>query len=81
MAWPSKVSKSVSQKDAAKQGLRRVLQAVVYGLKAYFPDTFEAELRSWGFWQESYQAARAVCQSLDVARSDASRPRAFRKWL
>ena len=50
----AKVSKSVSQKDAAKLELRRVLQAVVYALKANFPDTFEAELRSWGFRKESY---------------------------
>ena len=49
-----KVSKSVSQKDTAKLELRRVLQAVVYALKANYPDTFEAELRSWGFRKESY---------------------------
>ena len=49
-----KVSKSVSQKDVAKQELRKGLQAVVYALKANFPDTFEAELRSWGFLKESY---------------------------
>ena len=49
-----KVSKSVSQKDTAKLELRRVLQAVIYALKANFPDTFEAELRSWGFRKESY---------------------------
>ncbi|WP_035568038.1 hypothetical protein [Hymenobacter sp. IS2118] len=49
-----KVSKSVSRKDAAKGELRKVLQAVVYALKANFPDTFEAELRSWGFRKESY---------------------------
>lgn len=49
-----KVSKSVSQKDAAKLELRKVLQAVVYALKANFPDTFEAELRVWGFRKESY---------------------------
>ncbi|MGY3090220.1 hypothetical protein ACVWYF_003275 [Hymenobacter sp. UYAg731] len=49
-----KVSKSVSQKDTAKLELRRVLQAVVYALKANFPETFEAELRSWGFRKESY---------------------------
>ena len=49
-----KVSKSVSQKDTAKQELRKVLQAVVYALKANYPDTFEAELRSWGFQKESY---------------------------
>ena len=49
-----KVSKSVSQKDTAKLELRKVLQAVVYALKANYPDTFEAELRSWGFRKESY---------------------------
>jgi hypothetical protein len=49
-----KVSKSVSQKDTAKLELRKVLQAVVYALKANFPDTFEAELRAWGFLKESY---------------------------
>jgi hypothetical protein len=48
------VSKSVSQKDTAKLELRKVLQAVVYALKANFPDTFEAELRAWGFRKESY---------------------------
>ncbi|GAB2868799.1 hypothetical protein [Hymenobacter ruber] len=48
------VSKSVSKKDVAKLELRKVLQAVVYALKANFPDTFEAELRSWGFRKESY---------------------------
>ena len=49
-----KVSKSVSQKDTAKLELRKVLQAVVYGLKANYPDTFEAELRAWGFRKETY---------------------------
>jgi hypothetical protein len=49
-----KVSKSVSQKDTAQLEMRKVLQAVAYALKANFPDTFEAELRSWGFRKESY---------------------------
>jgi hypothetical protein len=49
-----KVSKSVSQKDTAKLELRKVLQAMIYALKANFPDTFEAELRAWGFRKESY---------------------------
>ena len=49
-----KVSKSVSQKGTAKLELRRVLQAVVYGLKTMLLDTFEAELRNWGFRKESY---------------------------
>lgn len=49
-----KVSKSVSRKDKAKLELRKVLQAVVYALKANYPDTFEAELRAWGFRKESY---------------------------
>ncbi len=48
------VTRSVSQKDAGKKELRRVLQAVVYALKANYPNTFEAELRTWGFRKESY---------------------------
>ncbi|WP_262489848.1 hypothetical protein [Hymenobacter terrenus] len=44
----------MGQKDVAKQELRKVLQAVVYALKANFPDTFEAELRTWGFRKENY---------------------------
>ncbi|MDO7845953.1 hypothetical protein Q5H92_06265 [Hymenobacter sp. M29] len=50
----AQVSKSVSQKDTAKLELRRVLQAVVYGLKANYPDTFEAELRDCCLRKESY---------------------------
>ncbi|GAB3740422.1 hypothetical protein GCM10027594_20400 [Hymenobacter agri] len=45
---------ATGQKDTAKLELRKVLQAVVYALKANYPDTFEAELRSWGFRKESY---------------------------
>ncbi|WP_277881397.1 hypothetical protein [Hymenobacter cyanobacteriorum] len=44
----------MSQKDTAKLELRKVLQAVVYAPKANYPDTFEAELRAWGFRKESY---------------------------
>jgi len=49
-----KVTKSVSKKDEAKKELRRVLQAVVYALRANFPDTYVAELRAWGFRKVSY---------------------------
>jgi hypothetical protein len=49
-----KVTKSVSKKDEAKKELRRVLQAVVYALRANFPDTYAAELRAWGFRKTSY---------------------------
>jgi len=49
-----KVTKSVSKKDEAKKELRRVLQAVVYALRANFPDTYAAELRAWGFRKVSY---------------------------
>ena len=44
----------MSQKDTATLEQRRVLQAVVYALKASYPDTFEAELCSWDFRKESY---------------------------
>ncbi|MDO7876101.1 hypothetical protein Q5H93_15260 [Hymenobacter sp. ASUV-10] len=48
------VTKSVSKKDEAKKELRRVLQAVVYALRANFPDIYAAELRAWGFRKVSY---------------------------
>ena len=33
--------------DTARLQLRKGLQAVVYALKANYPDTFEAKLRAW----------------------------------
>jgi hypothetical protein len=48
------VTKSVSKKDEAKKELRKVLQAIIYALRANFPDTYEAELRAWGFRKVSY---------------------------
>jgi hypothetical protein len=48
------VSHKVSKKDEAKKTLRKALQAIIYLLKANYPDTFESELRAWGFRKESY---------------------------
>ncbi|MBC7449492.1 MAG: hypothetical protein H7330_15685 [Hymenobacteraceae bacterium] len=48
------VSHKVSRKDEAKKTVRKALQAIIFLLKANYPDTFEAELRQWGFRKESY---------------------------
>jgi hypothetical protein len=48
------VSHKVSKKDAAKKDVLKTLRAIIYLLKANYPDTFEAELRLWGFRKESY---------------------------
>jgi hypothetical protein len=48
------VSHKVSKKDEAKQAVVKTLRAIIYLLKANYPDTFEAELRVWGFRKESY---------------------------
>ena len=48
------VSHKVSKKDEAKKTVRKALQAIIFLLKANYPDTFEAELRAWGFRKENY---------------------------
>ena len=48
------VSHKVSKKDQAKKTIVKALRAIIYLLKANYPDTFEAELRTWGFRKESY---------------------------
>lgn len=48
------VSHKVSKKDEAKKDVLKTLRAIIYLLKANYPDTFEAELRVWGFRKESY---------------------------
>ena len=48
------VSFKVSKKDEAKKTVTKALRAIIYLLKANYPDTFEAELRQWGFRKESY---------------------------
>lgn len=48
------ISHKVSRKDEAKRNIVKALRAIIYLLKANYPDTFEAELRAWGFRKESY---------------------------
>ena len=48
------VSHKVSKKEEAKKTIRKALQAIIFLLKASCSDTFEAELRQWGFRKESY---------------------------
>lgn len=49
-----RVTQGVSKKDASKKELRRALQAIIYALRANYPDTYAAELRAWGFRKVSY---------------------------
>ncbi len=48
------VSHKVSNKNEAKATVLKALRAIIYLLKANYPDTFEAELRQWGFRKEGY---------------------------
>lgn len=48
------VSYKVSKKDEAKRTVVKALRTIIYLLKVNYPDTFEAELRQWGFRKESY---------------------------
>jgi hypothetical protein len=48
------VTQAVSKKDDTKAAIRQALQAIVYGLRANYPDTYEAEWRAWGFRKVSY---------------------------
>lgn len=49
-----RVAQSVSSKNEGKQQLRKALQALIFALRANYPDTYEAELRRWGFRKENY---------------------------
>ena len=48
------ISHKVSKKEESKKIVLKALRAIIYLLKANYPDTFEAELRAWGFRKESY---------------------------
>ena len=48
------ISHKVGRKEESKKIVRKALQALIYLLKANYPDTFAAELRQWGFRKESY---------------------------
>lgn len=47
-------SEKVSGKDQQEAQVRKALRALIHHLKANYPDTFEAQLRVFGFQKESY---------------------------
>lgn len=47
-------SGKVSSKSQVKKNVRKALQALIHHIKANYPDTFEAQLRAFGFQKESY---------------------------
>ncbi len=48
------VSQKVITKNTLKDEIRRTLTALVNSLKANYPDTYESEMRVWGFMKEKY---------------------------
>jgi hypothetical protein len=47
-------SGKVAVKDQGEQAVRKALRALIHHIKANYPDTFEAQLRGFGFQKESY---------------------------
>ncbi|MBT9392962.1 hypothetical protein KLP40_07295 [Hymenobacter sp. NST-14] len=47
-------SAKVSNKDQHEAQVRRALRALIHHLKANYPDTYQAQLRAFGFQKESY---------------------------
>ncbi|VXC33739.1 conserved hypothetical protein [Flavobacterium sp. 9AF] len=48
------VAIKVGDKNALKENLKKGLNAIVYTLKANYPDSYKQELRDWGFQKEKY---------------------------
>ncbi|TDP58689.1 hypothetical protein [Flavobacterium dankookense] len=48
------VSAKVSSKNTYKKELNKTLRALINLIKANYPDTYKAELRTWGFQKEKY---------------------------
>ncbi len=48
------VSQKVGAKEAGKEYIVKVLNALIHLLQANYPDTYEEELRAWGFQKEDY---------------------------
>jgi hypothetical protein len=48
------VSKKVSSKNELKKELQKTLNSLIKVLQGNYPDTYKAELRSWGFQKEKY---------------------------
>jgi len=50
----SAVSSKVGDKNVLKSKIKKALNALIHLIKANYPDTYKAELRSWGFQKEKY---------------------------
>lgn len=48
------LSTKVSSKNELKKELKKALNCLIYVIKGNYPDTYKAELRSWGFQKEKY---------------------------
>lgn len=48
------LSGKVSQKDQGAAQVRKALRSIIHHIKANYPDTWEAELRGFGFQKESF---------------------------
>lgn len=50
----SAISDKVNIKNQTKDQVKKVLNALIYLIRANYPDSFNAELRIWGFHKEKY---------------------------
>lgn len=50
----STVSSEVGTKNELIKQIEKVLNALIYVIKGNYPDTYQAELRAWGFQKEKY---------------------------
>jgi hypothetical protein len=48
------VSTKVGSKNLLKEELEMVLNSLIHLIKANYPDSYEAELRNWGFQKNKY---------------------------
>lgn len=48
------ISSRVSSKNTLKASLKKTLNSLITVIKANYPDTYKAELRTWGFQKEKY---------------------------
>jgi hypothetical protein len=48
------ISTKVSAKNTIKASLKKAMNSLIIVIKANYPDSYKAELRSWGFQKEKY---------------------------
>jgi hypothetical protein len=48
------ISVKVGDKNVLKNDLKKAVNALIFAIKANYPDTFKEELRDWGFQKEKY---------------------------